>query len=227
MAQKRSLNVAIIGAGMSGLCMAAKLQDAGIDTYTIFETADEVGGTWRDNTYPGLSLRRPVALLLVLVPAQPGWSHFMPPGPRSSLLPAGRDRARHPPAHPVRHRGHLRPIPGRAVVGRALTTGEEAVRRPHHGDRRAADPALSRHPWARQLRRPVVSLRALGPFDFVAGQADRIDRHGFHRRADHRGARRQSARPQDLSTHGAVGVADAKPAVLAVHQGGAAALARP
>ena len=38
MAQKRSLNVAIIiGAGMSGLCMAAKLQDAGIDTYTIFE----------------------------------------------------------------------------------------------------------------------------------------------------------------------------------------------
>jgi cation diffusion facilitator CzcD-associated flavoprotein CzcO len=40
---------------MSGLCMAAKLQDVGIDTYTVFETADEVGGTWRDNTYPGLS----------------------------------------------------------------------------------------------------------------------------------------------------------------------------
>jgi cation diffusion facilitator CzcD-associated flavoprotein CzcO len=55
MAQKRILKVAIIGAGMSGLCMAVKLQDAGIDTYTIFESADEVGGTWRDNTYPGLS----------------------------------------------------------------------------------------------------------------------------------------------------------------------------
>ena len=51
--EKRSLRVAIIGAGMSGLCMAAKLQDAGIETFTIFEKADEVGGTWRDNTYPG------------------------------------------------------------------------------------------------------------------------------------------------------------------------------
>ncbi len=53
MSEKRSLKVAIIGAGMSGLCMAAKLQDAGIETFTIFEKADEVGGTWRDNTYPG------------------------------------------------------------------------------------------------------------------------------------------------------------------------------
>lgn len=43
MAQQRTVNVAIIGAGMSGLCMAAKLQDAGIDTFTIFEQADEVG----------------------------------------------------------------------------------------------------------------------------------------------------------------------------------------
>jgi cation diffusion facilitator CzcD-associated flavoprotein CzcO len=43
--QKRSLNVAIIGAGMSGLCMVVKLQDAGIDTFTTFEQADEVAGT--------------------------------------------------------------------------------------------------------------------------------------------------------------------------------------
>jgi len=40
---------------MSGICMAVKLQDAGIDTFTIFEQAAEVGGTWRDNTYPGLT----------------------------------------------------------------------------------------------------------------------------------------------------------------------------
>jgi cation diffusion facilitator CzcD-associated flavoprotein CzcO len=45
--------VAIIGAGMSGLCMAVKLQEAGIDAYTIFEQASDVGGTWRDNTIPG------------------------------------------------------------------------------------------------------------------------------------------------------------------------------
>jgi cation diffusion facilitator CzcD-associated flavoprotein CzcO len=34
--------------------MAVKLLDAGIDAFTIFEKADDVGGTWRDNTYPGL-----------------------------------------------------------------------------------------------------------------------------------------------------------------------------
>ena len=55
MTQKRPLKIAIIGAGMSGLCMAVKLQDAGIDSFTIFEKADDVGGTWRDNTYPGLT----------------------------------------------------------------------------------------------------------------------------------------------------------------------------
>ena len=91
MAQKRSLKVAIVGAGMSGLCMAAKLQDAGIDTFTIFEKADEVGGTWRDNTYPGSELRRAVALLLVFVPAQSRLVAIHVAGTGDpGLLPAGR-----------------------------------------------------------------------------------------------------------------------------------------
>ena len=80
MAQKRSLNVAIIGAGMSGLCMAAKLQDAGIDTYTIFEKADEVGGTWRDNTYPGLTCDVPSRFYSYTFRPDPDWSHLFPPG---------------------------------------------------------------------------------------------------------------------------------------------------
>ncbi len=47
--------VAIIGAGMSGMCMAMRLHREGIETFTIFEKAGEVGGTWRENRYPGLS----------------------------------------------------------------------------------------------------------------------------------------------------------------------------
>ncbi|MGH3426818.1 MAG: flavin-containing monooxygenase, partial [Mycobacteriales bacterium] len=43
----------IIGSGFGGLCMAVGLKRAGIDSFTIFEKADEVGGIWRDNTYPG------------------------------------------------------------------------------------------------------------------------------------------------------------------------------
>jgi cation diffusion facilitator CzcD-associated flavoprotein CzcO len=81
MSQKRALKVAIVGAGMSGLCMAAKLQDAGIDTFTIYEQADEVGGTWRDNTYPGLSCDVPSRFYSYTFRPNPAWSKFMSPGP--------------------------------------------------------------------------------------------------------------------------------------------------
>ena len=46
-------HVAIIGAGLSGLGAAIELRRAGLRDITIFEKAGEVGGTWRDNTYPG------------------------------------------------------------------------------------------------------------------------------------------------------------------------------
>ncbi len=45
--------IAIIGSGFSGLCLGVQLKKAGIESFTIFEKADRLGGTWRDNTYPG------------------------------------------------------------------------------------------------------------------------------------------------------------------------------
>jgi cation diffusion facilitator CzcD-associated flavoprotein CzcO len=45
--------IAIIGAGFAGIGAAIQLIKAGINSFTIFERADEIGGTWRDNTYPG------------------------------------------------------------------------------------------------------------------------------------------------------------------------------
>jgi cation diffusion facilitator CzcD-associated flavoprotein CzcO len=47
------LEVAIIGAGIAGLCMAIQLRKAGFTRFAIFEKGDGVGGTWRDNVYPG------------------------------------------------------------------------------------------------------------------------------------------------------------------------------
>lgn len=47
------LHIVIIGAGFGGLGMAIRLKKAGIDSFTILEKASSVGGTWRDNTYPG------------------------------------------------------------------------------------------------------------------------------------------------------------------------------
>jgi cation diffusion facilitator CzcD-associated flavoprotein CzcO len=49
----RKFRVVVAGAGVSGLFMAETLKRAGID-FTIYEKAGEVGGTWRDNTFPGL-----------------------------------------------------------------------------------------------------------------------------------------------------------------------------
>jgi cation diffusion facilitator CzcD-associated flavoprotein CzcO len=45
--------VVIIGTGFSGIGIAVKLQQAGIHSFKLIERSDEVGGTWRDNTYPG------------------------------------------------------------------------------------------------------------------------------------------------------------------------------
>jgi cation diffusion facilitator CzcD-associated flavoprotein CzcO len=45
--------IAIVGAGIAGLCMGIRLKRAGIDSFTIYEKSDRVGGTWRENSYPG------------------------------------------------------------------------------------------------------------------------------------------------------------------------------
>lgn len=52
-ASAKKPSVIIIGTGFGGLCMAIQLKQAGYDNFTMLEKAGNVGGTWRDNTYPG------------------------------------------------------------------------------------------------------------------------------------------------------------------------------
>jgi cyclohexanone monooxygenase len=52
---KGNLSVGIIGAGPGGLALGIMLARAGFDDFTIFDREDDVGGTWRINTYPGLA----------------------------------------------------------------------------------------------------------------------------------------------------------------------------
>jgi len=47
--------VVIIGAGFGGIGMAIKLKQAGIDDFVVLDQAEDLGGTWRDNSYPGLT----------------------------------------------------------------------------------------------------------------------------------------------------------------------------
>ena len=50
---KRHFSIAVIGTGFAGLGMALQLRRRGVQDFVVFERAQEVGGTWRDNTYPG------------------------------------------------------------------------------------------------------------------------------------------------------------------------------
>jgi cation diffusion facilitator CzcD-associated flavoprotein CzcO len=77
----RPLRCAIIGAGMAGILSAIKLAEAGIDDFTVYEKADRVGGTWRENTYPGLSCDVPSHLYSYSFALSPEWSHRYSPGP--------------------------------------------------------------------------------------------------------------------------------------------------
>lgn len=54
--------IAIIGSGFAGMGLGIQLKQQGIDTFTIFEKADAIGGTWRANTYPGAECDIPSAL---------------------------------------------------------------------------------------------------------------------------------------------------------------------
>jgi cyclohexanone monooxygenase len=73
--------VAIIGAGLSGVCVAARLRRAGIDDFVVLEGAAEVGGTWRDNTYPGCACDIPSMLYSFSFAPNPHWSRYFAPQP--------------------------------------------------------------------------------------------------------------------------------------------------
>lgn len=66
---------------MSGLCMGAKLRIAGIEDFTIHEKAGDVGGTWRENRYPGLSCDVPARFYSYSFAPNGGWSSAFAPGP--------------------------------------------------------------------------------------------------------------------------------------------------
>ena len=148
--------------------------------FLVFERADDVGGVWRDNTYPGCACDVPVAPLLVLVRAQPGLD--------AQLLAASRD-----PRLPPRLRGALRgPARTSASTTRSPSAAWDdaapalAISRPTHG-RCTADVlvgavgALSepRSPTCRASRRSPArrSTRRAGTTTTTCGQARRRHRH--------------------------------------------------
>lgn len=70
------IDTLVIGAGFGGISMADRLLREGRgDDFLVVEAADEVGGTWRDNTYPGCACDVPTSLYSLSRHAHPDWSH--------------------------------------------------------------------------------------------------------------------------------------------------------
>lgn len=70
------LNVLIIGSGFAGLCMGIKLLEAGETSFVILERASRVGGTWRDNNYPGCACDVKSRLYSFSFEQNPEWSRL-------------------------------------------------------------------------------------------------------------------------------------------------------
>lgn len=66
----------VIGAGISGIAAAYKMIQAGYTDFLVLEKADRVGGTWRDNTYPGCGCDVPSALYSFSFAPSHAWSHL-------------------------------------------------------------------------------------------------------------------------------------------------------
>ncbi len=74
-------DIAIVGSGFSGLGMAIRLKQAGIDDFVVLERADEVGGTWQANTYPGCACDVPSHLYSFSFAPNPEWTQTYSPQP--------------------------------------------------------------------------------------------------------------------------------------------------
>jgi cation diffusion facilitator CzcD-associated flavoprotein CzcO len=68
------VEIAIAGAGLSGLGMAIALRREGRDDFVVLERASDLGGTWRDNSYPGCACDIPSVLYSYADQPKPDWS---------------------------------------------------------------------------------------------------------------------------------------------------------
>ncbi|WP_446221273.1 flavin-containing monooxygenase [Nocardia sp. IBHARD005] len=74
-ATEREFRVVVVGAGLAGLAAAVKLERAGVTDFVVLEKSDRVGGTWRDNTYPGCGVDIPAPLYSFSFNPNPAWEH--------------------------------------------------------------------------------------------------------------------------------------------------------
>jgi len=75
------LHIAIVGSGFAGIGCAIRLRQRGIHDFAIFERASDLGGTWRDNSYPGCACDVESHLYSFSFAPNPNWSRSFSPQP--------------------------------------------------------------------------------------------------------------------------------------------------
>ncbi|MBL4583484.1 MAG: NAD(P)/FAD-dependent oxidoreductase [Pseudomonadales bacterium] len=78
--QNKNLRFIIIGGGMAGILSAVKLKEAGYTNFTLYEKASSLGGTWRENQYPGVACDVPSHFYCYSFAPNPDWSYNCSPG---------------------------------------------------------------------------------------------------------------------------------------------------
>ncbi|MGX1804209.1 flavin-containing monooxygenase [Nocardia sp. NPDC055321] len=73
--------VAVIGAGPGGIAAGAKLRMSGIDDFVMLERAEDVGGSWHENSYPGIAVDVPSTTYQYSFARKPDWTRFFAHGP--------------------------------------------------------------------------------------------------------------------------------------------------
>ena len=172
--------IAIIGSGFSGLCLAIQLRRPASGSFTIFEKADRVGGTWRDNTYPGAACDSPSFAYCFSFEQKTDWSRKWAPQPeilayiehcarKYGLLPHIRFGTRD-------RRGALRRAPQRLAPAHARGRGDRGrgARERHRASSTAR--TRPRSPGSTRFRGVALPLGALGPRRRARRQGRRRDR---------------------------------------------------
>lgn len=99
---RRDVKIAIAGAGFSGLGMAIALRQDGIKDFVVLERADDLGGTWRDNSYPGCACDIASVLYSYSAQPNPGWTGVRRPARDLGVHARGGAPSRRSRAHALR-----------------------------------------------------------------------------------------------------------------------------
>ena len=190
----RTPSVAIIGAGFGGIGLAITLKKRGIDSLTILEKGDRVGGVWRDNTYPGATCDVPSQLYSFSFEPNPDWSRRLLAAAGDPRLPRALRRSPWAEAQPAAGDGGEKGEARRGLgplADRDCGGGDLRGRRAGLGLRTAQPPGAQPDRGRGTLRGPDLPHRALGPRGRSRRQAGGCDRY----RGEHDPGRPRHRRP--------------------------------